>query len=109
LEPLPWTCTIIVVAAGALLSGCHSAASIINPSIALMERKRNEAPGSGCMSSGRPAGRGAASNSMLAATCAATASEVGAAAKLAAAAANSDRTISVLGGLRCDFIGDLPG
>src|SRR5262245_52780616 len=70
LPPLPCTCTITVVSTGGLVSGCHNAACALNPSIALIDRNCSEAPGSGCMSSGRSAGGGAVSYSMLAAICA---------------------------------------
>jgi hypothetical protein len=48
---------VSVVAAG-FASGCHSAAAIRNPSIALIDRNRSPTPGSGCISSGSPPGRG---------------------------------------------------
>ena len=48
------------IAAG-FASGCHSAAAIRNPSIALIDRNRSPTPGSGCMSSGSPPGRGVSS------------------------------------------------
>jgi hypothetical protein len=38
LPPLPCTCTMIVVSAGGLSSGCQSAAWILNPSITLIAR-----------------------------------------------------------------------
>jgi hypothetical protein len=63
---------MIVVAAGALFSGCQRAAWILNPSIALIARYLSDAPDNGSMSSGSPAGGGAASYSMLAAICAAS-------------------------------------
>src|SRR5579859_5883229 len=63
----------MVVLAGGALSGRHRAASILKPSIALIARKSRDAPASGCISWCRPAGRGAASYSMLAATWAAPA------------------------------------
>src|SRR5205814_10302337 len=69
LPPLPCTCTIIVVSAGGWFSGSQSAAGTLNPSIALIERNRSEAPGRGRMSSGRSAGGGAGSYSMVAAIC----------------------------------------
>src|SRR5579883_2525571 len=65
----------MVARLGGTLSGCHRAASILDPSIALIARNFSEAPGRGCISSGKPAGRGTASNSMLAATCAAPAGD----------------------------------
>ena len=63
----PAETTIIVMSVGGIPSGCQSAAWILNPSIALIDRNRSEAPGSGSMSSGRPSGGRAASYSMLAA------------------------------------------
>jgi hypothetical protein len=65
LPPLPCTCTMIVVSVGHLLSGCQSAAWILNPSIALIDRNRSVAPGNAWP--GRPSGGRAASHSTLAA------------------------------------------
>ena len=59
LLPLPCTCTRIVVSSGRFPFGSHSAAATAAPSIAVSDRKRSPAPGSGCMSSGSPSGRGA--------------------------------------------------
>src|SRR6476659_9295419 len=58
---------ISVVAPAALPSGCHSAASTREPSIALIARKRNAAPPGAANSAGTPGGRSTTAYSILAA------------------------------------------
>ena len=59
---------ISVVSAGARPTGCHRAAWVVRPSMGVSERNSRLAACVGCRLSGRPAGRGMLSYSMLAAS-----------------------------------------